>query len=94
VLPVAEYGRDLGCSVSGGYVYRGDAIAGLDGWYLFSDYCSGLLFGVPSDAEDVIAPRVLLDTGHQVSTFGQDPDGELYLADISSGAIYGIVAGG
>ena len=94
VLPVTEYGRDQGCSISGGYVYRGEEIPTLRGWYLFSDYCSGLLFGVPSDAEGVIAPRVLLDTGHQVSTFGQDADGELYLADISSGAIYGIVAGG
>jgi glucose/arabinose dehydrogenase len=94
VLPVTEYGRDQGCSVTGGYVYRGAAIPDLAGWYLFSDYCSGLLFGVPSDADGVVAPRVLLDTGHGVSTFGQDADGELYLADINSGAIYRIVAGG
>ena len=94
VLPIAEYGRDQGCSVSGGYVYRGDAIPALTGWYLFSDYCSGLLFGVPSDVEGVVAPRVLLETGRSVSTFGQDADGELYIADLSGGAIYRIVAGG
>jgi glucose/arabinose dehydrogenase len=94
VLPIAEYGRDQGCSVSGGYVYRGDAIPGLTGWYLFSDYCSGLVFGVPSDVEGVVAPRVLLETGRSVSTFGQDADGELYVADLGGGAIYRIVAGG
>ena len=94
VLPVAEYGRDLGCSVTGGYVYRGRAIPDLAGWYLFSDYCSGLLFGIPSDAEGVIAPRVLLETGHSVSTLGQDTDGELYIADLEDGTIYRIVAGG
>jgi glucose/arabinose dehydrogenase len=94
VLPVAEYGRDQGCSVTGGYVYRGQAIPDLAGWYLFSDYCSGLLFGVPSDAEGVIAPRVLLETGHSVSTFGQGTDGELYIADLDDGTIYRIVTGG
>jgi glucose/arabinose dehydrogenase len=91
-LPVAEYGRDLGCSVTGGYVYRGDAIGELRGWYLFSDFCSGLLFGVPSDAEGVIGPRTLLETGVSVSTFGEAPDGELYLADLGGGRIYRIVA--
>jgi hypothetical protein len=80
--------------VTGGYVYRGDAIPALAGWYLFSDYCSGLLFGLPSNVEGVVAPRVVLDTDHSVSTFGQDAAGELYLADINSGAIYRIVAGG
>ncbi len=81
-LPVVEYGRDLGCAVTGGYVYRGDAIDDLRGWYLFSDYCTGRLFGVPSDAEGVIGPRTLLETGVSVSTFGEGPDGELYLADL------------
>ena len=92
-LPVAEYGRDLGCSVTGGYVYRGEAIGDLRGWYLFSDYCTGMLFGVPSDAEGVIGPRMLLDTGVSVSTFGEGPDGELYVADLGGGTIYRIVAG-
>jgi glucose/arabinose dehydrogenase len=98
VLPVAQYGRDLGCSVTGGFVYRGASITGLAGWYLFSDYCTGLLFGVRSDApipaagEAAPLPRILLRTGANVSTFGEGADGELYLADIGSGAIYRIVA--
>ncbi len=90
-LPVAEYGRDLGCSVTGGHVYRGGAIDGLEGWYLFSDYCSGLLFGIPSDAEGVAAPRILLETGANVTAFGQDAAGELYVADIATGSILRIV---
>ena len=92
-LPLAEYGRDLGCSVIGGYVYRGEAIGDLRGWYLFSDYCTGTLFGIPSDAEGVIGPRTLLSLGFSVSTFGEGPDGELYVADLGAGTIYRIVAG-
>ena len=94
--PWLEYGRDLGCSITGGYVYRGDEIPGLEGWYLFADYCSGLLLGaclcVVVDAS-VVAPTVLLETGANVSSFGQDAAGELYLADHGSGTIYRVVAG-
>ena len=98
VLPVAQYGRDLGCSVTGGFVYRGASITGLAGWYVFSDYCTGLLFGLRSDApvpaagEAAPVPRILLQSGANVSAFGEGADGELYLADIGSGAIYRIVA--
>ena len=95
LMPVAEYGRDLGCSITGGYVYRGNAIPGLAGWYLAGDYCSGRLFGLRSDVEgEVVIPRTLLETGASISAFGEGADGELYLADIASGTIYRIVAGG
>lgn len=99
VLPITEYGRDAGCSITGGHVYRGDAIADLQGWYLFSDYCSGILFGIASDAEppapgEAVEPRVLLETGASVTSFGEDVDGELYLTDIGSGTLYRIVGGG
>lgn len=97
VMPIAEYTHEIGCSVTGGHVYRGPAIPELAGWYLFSDYCSGLLMGVPSDADPaagVLAPRILLETGAAVSSFGEGTDGELYMADIGSGRLYRIVAGG
>ena len=98
-LPLAEYGHDQGCSVTGGYVSRGGSIDGLRGWYLFGDYCSGLLFGIRSDAEapadgSALAPRVLLETGRSISSFGTDTDGDLYLTDIGGGALLRIVAGG
>jgi len=98
VLPLAEYGHDLGCSVTGGYVYRGSTIDGLAGWYLFSDYCSGVLFGVASDAGaptdgSALAPRVLLEVGAPISSFGQADDGELYVASIGTGVLYRITGG-
>jgi glucose/arabinose dehydrogenase len=100
VLPVVEYGRDGGCSVTGGYVYRGTAVQGLAGWYLFGDYCSGLLFGIRSDVpqpgtgETAPGPQeLLLETGARISSFGEDAEGELYVSDLRSGTIYRIVAG-
>lgn len=94
VLPVAEYGRELGCSVTGGYVYRGDAVGGLRGWYLFSDYCEGHLLGIRADTDGSdLAPRILLETGQSITSFGTDTDGELYVTDIG-GLLSRIVAGG
>ncbi len=97
VLPLTEYGRDFGCSVTGGYVYRGEAIDGLGGWYLFADYCTGFVFGVPADAEPpegtVVTPVMLLESGLQVSSFGEGVDGELYVADLEGGALYRLIAG-
>lgn len=96
VLPVAEYGRDLGCSVTGGHVYRGAAIDGLTGWYLMADYCSGRLFGVRSDASasEVATPTTLLETGASITAIGSDDAGELYVADVGSGIVSRIVPGG
>ena len=91
-MPVAEYGHEQGCSVTGGYVYRGEALPDLRGWYLFSDYCSGTLFGIQADLEGVVAPRTLLETRVTVSAFGEGTDGELYLADREGGTLYRIVA--
>ena len=96
VLPWAEYGRDLGCSVTGGHVYRDGTIPGLQDWYVFADFCSGLLLGAHTDAprDAPISPTILLETGAQVAALGQDAAGGLYLADLASGVIYRIVAPG
>ena len=77
--PVAEYGRTLGASVTGGYVYRGSAIPSLVGRYLFGDFVSGRIFAyrpdpVPNDARDE-----LLQSGLSISSFGEGADGELYV---------------
>lgn len=93
MLPVAEYSHDFGCSVTGGFVYRGEAIPDLRGWYVFSDYCSGTIFAVRSDATGVNTPRTLLETDARVSSFGQDANGELYLSDLAAGVIYRVVGG-
>jgi glucose/arabinose dehydrogenase len=90
VGPVAEYGHDLGCSVTGGYVYRGAAQPTLQGVYVFADYCSGILFTLQADLR-TSEPKRVLDSGLSVSSFGTDEDGELYLADIEGGAIYRVL---
>jgi glucose/arabinose dehydrogenase len=95
VLPVAEYPTANGCAVVGGYVYRGSALPGLFGWYLFADYCGGQVYAVRSDAaqsaDAARAVRLLLGSGLRITSFGQSADGELYLADAGGGAIYRVV---
>ena len=87
--PVAHYRHDRGrCSVTGGYVYRGSALPGLVGTYLFGDFCSGEIFGLRQGATSV-----LLDTDLQIASFGEDGDGELYVVDLG-GAVYRIVGAG
>jgi glucose/arabinose dehydrogenase len=91
VAPVTEYSHDFGCSVTGGYVYRGSAIPTLVGGYLFSDYCSGRIWAIDPTANEVQEPRVVLETGRNVSSFGEDEAGELYVADLG-GAVLRFVA--
>jgi glucose/arabinose dehydrogenase len=91
-LPVAQYDHASGdCSVTGGYVYRGAAIGQLAGWYLFSDYCSGTIRAL-STGPGAKASVILTGAGN-VSTFGEDDAGELYVADLNRGTISQIVAG-
>jgi glucose/arabinose dehydrogenase len=92
-LPVLEYGHSEGCSVTGGYVYRGAAIPSLQGHYLYADYCSGWvrsfrwIGGVATDLQD----RPELSPGSGITSFGEDDAGELYVLR-ESGIIYRIVA--
>jgi glucose/arabinose dehydrogenase len=94
VDPIAEYGHDQGsCSVTGGYVYRGETQPGLRGIYLFGDYCSGLIFSLQVDAGRD-APKLVAESGLSISSFGVGEDGEIYVADLEGGGIYHVVAGG
>lgn len=86
-LPVLEYAHDLGCSVTGGLVYRGSKLPALRGTYIYGDFCSGRIWGA-SKGNGFSAPVVLLDTDISISTFGDDEMGELYVADYRSGTIY------
>lgn len=91
-FPVSDYGRDAGCTVIGGYVYRGVRYPFLVGTYLFSDYCTGTLFALDA-ASNGLTPPVIVGTGHGngMSGFGQDADGELYVTNLS-GAVSRLVA--
>ncbi len=91
VLPVATYGHDLGCAVTGGYVYRGTAIPALVGTYLYADYCSGTIWGLDASAERP-EPRVLLESGLAVASFGEDAAGEVYVIDLAGGRLYRVTA--
>lgn len=78
------------CSITGGYVYRGQDYPGLYGSYIYGDYCNGNIWGLNNQAGEW-ANQLLLDTSLSISTFGEDENGELYLADISTGDIYQVV---
>jgi glucose/arabinose dehydrogenase len=83
VLPVLDYSHDDGISVTGGYVYRGDAIEGLQGAYLFTDFArSDLTAIVVDDAGKVTAQRSFETDTPSVSSFGQGPDRELYVLSL------------
>jgi glucose/arabinose dehydrogenase len=87
VAPVVEYSHAYGCSVSGGYVYRGQNLPAWQGVYLYGDYCSGTIWGLLSPPGSS-QPVALFQTGFRISTFGQDDAGELYVSDYSSGSLY------
>ncbi len=86
-LPIAEYDHALGCSITGGTVYRGTRIQGLAGRYLFGDYCSGRIWILTETSRDRWTMTQALDTALQIASFGEDPSGELYVVD-HAGAIY------
>jgi hypothetical protein len=87
-FPVASYDHNQGCSVTGGHVYRGVAFPSLAGRYFYGDFCSGRVFSMYDDPDSGWNSVELLDTPHFISTFGEDEDGELYLANRSTGVIY------
>lgn len=85
-MPVVEYSHaEGGCSVTGGYVYRG-AMPEWQGIYLYGDYCTGIIWGLIR-SNDGWQHRVLFDSSANITTFGRDPSGEIYLAD-RGGTIY------
>jgi glucose/arabinose dehydrogenase len=90
VEPIAEYGHDQGCSVIGGHVYRGQDQPELYGIYVLGDWCSGLMFTLQVD-EGTVTPKVVLDSGLQISSIGEDEAGELHLVDLAGGGLYRIV---
>jgi len=91
-LPVAEYGHDKGCTVIGGYVYRGTAQPALAGGYLFGDYCSGTIWAIDPAGNQLREPAVVGSADGSLSSFGEDEAGELYATDISGGRLLKVTA--
>ena len=97
-LPVLEYPHQDGCSITGGYVYRGRELPELDGVYFYGDYCTGIVRSFNIDQGKAVNARDWTSTLRAqsggpmagLSSFGQDARGELYLV-LLSGEVYQIV---
>jgi cysteine-rich repeat protein len=98
-FPVHEYGHDEGCSVTGGFVYRGCALPALHGRYFYADYCAGFVrsfaleggvAGAHLDHSAALDPTGELGIG-RIASFGEDARGELYVVDVSDGELFRII---
>jgi len=89
--PVIDYGHNDGCSVTGGYVYRGSLAPALRGHYLYADYCSGWVRSFLLAGRQVTQPLdwSTLRPNGQITSFGEDAGGELYII-VSSGRVFRI----
>lgn len=83
ILPITEYDHSQGDAVIGGYVYRGAAISRLSGTYLFSDFESGTIWGLTENSTGQWTRSQLIAGGRNISSFGRDEAGELYVLDYS-----------
>ena len=94
-LPVAVYGHDQGCSVTGGYAYNGNAIPALQGRYLYADYCEGWVRTFVLDPSGQASDPATLALGSLgwVTSFGEDAQGELYIVT-AEGSVFLIAPGG
>ncbi len=91
--PVATYPHSPDCSVTGGMVYRGDSLP-LQGIYFYGDFCTGRIWGLRRNASGWDVAELLLPQNpvRNVSTFGEDEAGNVYLADYASGDLLKVVA--
>jgi hypothetical protein len=97
VAPIQEYPHTTGCTVVGGYVYRGTKIPDFVGHYLYADYCNGTIwsftyngtvqnFAIRTSELDPVGSLAIQNP----TSFGQDAEGELYICDFNGGEIYRI----
>jgi glucose/arabinose dehydrogenase len=93
VWPVVQYSHDAGCSITGGYVYRGPSISGLDGRYVYADYCSSRMWTLATGSK---TPRDVTDVANAAGlkspvSFGVGSDGTLYVLS-GQGEVYRFAA--
>ena len=86
-MPVLEYSHAAGCSIIGGYRYRGARMPSLRGAYFYGDYCSGSIWVATPEASGAWTSRLLLSTSMSISSFGEDANGELFVLDLK-GSVY------
>ena len=102
--PIFDYGRSLGVSVTGGYVYRGSAVPELQGKYIFADYGSARFWLTTLNDTKTNGSTVEITTDinpgrttvRSISSFGQDPQGELYVCELNdtNGKVFRILSEG
>lgn len=86
-LPIWEYKHPLGKSITGGYPYYGNRIAGLSGTYVYGDFVTGLIWGLRLDHDFVPENKLLIESNLKISSFGIDQNNEIYILDFQ-GKIY------
>jgi glucose/arabinose dehydrogenase len=93
-MPILEYSHTGGaCSITGGYRYRGTQVPALSGAYLYGDYCTGTIW-TATQSNGNWFPKVLFQTTLNISSFGEDLSGELYVLDVAGGKVYKMIAKG
>ena len=85
--PSFSYSHDEGCSITGGAVYRGNALPDLQGAYLYGDFCLGKIWAAAETSQGW-QTTLLLETSKNISSFGADERGELYFSDFGTGSVY------
>lgn len=88
VMPIATYDHSVGCSITGGYVYRGEVIEELAGAYLYSDYCSGRIWAAYRDESEAWNDGIIMSAPDGISSFGEDENGELYALAYNTGTLF------
>ena len=75
-------------SITGGYVYRGSALPGLSGKYIYADYVSGRIWALTTGGTATVTNQLLIDSPYLISSFGEDGQGEMYILSYEDGRIY------
>ena len=89
--PIVDYHHSNGaCSVTGGYVYRGEALLHMRGAYVYGDFCSGSIWSISRTMFGDWDESLLIESELQISSFGEDEVGEVYVVDYTGG-IYRIM---
>jgi glucose/arabinose dehydrogenase len=88
-FPIYEYSHSEGCSITGGYMYRGNAFPLLQGRYLYADFCNGKIWSLKKNGANWVNELLFQDVAARFSTFGENKDGELFIGDVN-GKLYSI----
>lgn len=89
-LPIIEIAHPEAVAVIGGFVYHGTAVAGMQGMYVFGDL-TGKIWNLTEGPPNTFSRTLLSTLGFNISSFGQDAAGELYIVDIQNGRVLKIV---